>query len=97
MQFYLPETGWLPIDASEAFKHPEKRELYYGTQLSDRIHLTTGRDLRLGESHRDRPLNYFVYPYVEVEGVAWKGPVERSFAYREMGPASLQTPVAAFR
>jgi len=83
VQFHLPGVGWFPIDASEAFKHPEKRELFYGTHPADRIHLTTGRDLRLGADHRDRPLNYFVYPYVEVGGEAWQGPIEKSFSYRE--------------
>jgi transglutaminase-like putative cysteine protease len=81
VEFYLPETGWFPIDASEASKRPEKRELFYGTQPADRIHFSTGRDLRLGPEHRDRPLNYFVYPYVEVDGRAWQGRVEKAFSY----------------
>jgi transglutaminase-like putative cysteine protease len=83
VEFFLPETGWFPIDASEAFKHPEKRELFYGTHTADRIHFSTGRDLRLGAAHRDRPLNYFVYPYVEVDGRAWKGEIQKAFSYRE--------------
>ena len=83
VEFFLPETGWFPIDASEAFKHPEKRELFYGTHPADRIHFSTGRDLRLGTAHRDRPLNYFVYPYVEVDGRAWKGEIGKAFSYRE--------------
>jgi len=84
VEFYLEGTGWFPIDASEAFKHPEKRELFYGTHPADRIHFTTGRDLRLGPSHRGKPLNYFIYPYVELEGRAWEGEIEREFRY---GPA----------
>ncbi len=84
MLFYLPETGWLPIDASEAFKHPEKRELFFGTNPANRIHFTTGRDLRLGEDHRDRPLNYFIYPHVEVDGRRYEGPVENTFSYEDM-------------
>jgi transglutaminase-like putative cysteine protease len=83
VEFYLPETGWFPIDASEAFRHPEKRELFYGTHPADRIHFTTGRDLKLGAAHRGKPLNYFVYPYVEVGGEAWSGPIEKSFAFSE--------------
>jgi transglutaminase-like putative cysteine protease len=83
VEFFLPEAGWFPIDASEAFKHPEKRELFYGTHPADRIHFSTGRDLRLGAAHRDRPLNYFVYPYVEVDGRAWEGGIEKAFSYRE--------------
>jgi transglutaminase-like putative cysteine protease len=83
VEFYLPETGWFPIDASEAFKAPERRELFYGTHPADRIHFSTGRDLRLGAEHRDDPLNYFVYPYVEVGGRAWKGEITRSVSYRD--------------
>ncbi len=88
VQFYLPETGWFPIDASEAFKHPEKRELFYGAHPADRIHFTTGRDLRLGDAHRGRPLNYFIYPYAEVAGEAWAGPIEKSFAFSERSAGS---------
>ncbi len=83
LQLHLPGRGWLPIDASEAAKHPEKRELYYGTHPADRIHFSTGRDLRLGPDHRGDPLNYFVYPYVEAGGTAWEGPLEKRFAFRE--------------
>lgn len=92
VEFYLPETGWFPIDASEAFKHPEKREFFYGSHPSDRIHFTTGRDLRLGRDHAGRPLNYFIYPYVEVAGVAFEGRIEKDFSFR-----ASPTPVAAVR
>jgi transglutaminase-like putative cysteine protease len=83
VNFYLPETGWFPVDASEAFKNPAKRELLYGTQPADRIHFSTGRDLRLGPDHRGRPLNYFIYPYVEVGGQIWRGEIGKKFSYRE--------------
>jgi len=83
VNFYLPEIGWVPIDASEAFNHPEKRELFYGAQPVDRIHFTTGRDLRLGDHHRDRALNYFIYPYVEVGGKRYEGLIESTFSYRD--------------
>lgn len=83
VELYLPETDWFPIDASEAFKYPERRELFYGTHPADRIHFSTGRDLVLGADHRDRPLNYFVYPHVEVDGRRWQGAIENRFSYRE--------------
>jgi len=82
--FYLPETGWFPIDASEAFKHPEKREVFYGTQPADRIHFTTGRDLQLGDGDAGGTLNYFIYPHVEVAGEVYDGPVEKTFRFREV-------------
>ena len=81
VEFYLPETGWIPIDASEAFKHPDKKDFFFGTHSKDRIHFSTGRDLELGRDHRTTPLNYFVYPHIEVAGSVWTGPVEKSFAY----------------
>lgn len=81
VEFYLPEIGWIPIDASEAYKHPEKKEFFYGTHPADRIHLTTGRDLELGDGHETRPLNYFVYPHVEVGGSSWAGRVDKTFRY----------------
>jgi hypothetical protein len=92
VEFYLPETGWFPIDASEAFKQPEKREFFYGSHPSDRIHFTTGRDLRLGRDHVGRPLNYFIYPYVEVAGEPFQGEIEKSFSFR-----ATPAPVAAVR
>lgn len=83
VQFYLPGEGWVPIDASEAAKHPEQRELLYGSHPMDRIHFTTGRDLEFSPGTREKPLNYFVYPYVEIEGKAWQGKVPTLFSYNE--------------
>ena len=74
-QFYLPGVGWVPVDASEAFKHPERREEFYGGQGADRIRFTTGRDLELGPAQKSGPLNYFIYPHVELAGEMWKGPI----------------------
>jgi len=86
LEFYLDGVGWFPIDASEAFKHPEKRELFYGTHPADRFHVTTGRDLRLGPDHRGPALNYFIYPYVEVDGKSLSDRVETTFTYADLPP-----------
>lgn len=84
VQFYLPQQGWIPIDASEAAKHPDKRELFYGTHPADRIHMSTGRDLVLSAAGMSQPLNYFVYPHVEVGGVPWKVKLQTEFSFREL-------------
>jgi transglutaminase-like putative cysteine protease len=85
VQFYLPDAGWVPIDASEASKHPEKKDFFYGTHGADRIRFTTGRDLRLGEGHSGLPLNYFIYPYVELRGEPYEESVKKKFSYRNVG------------
>lgn len=81
-QFYLPGEGWVPVDVSEAVKHPEHRELYFGTHPADRIHFTTGRDIVLSETGQSAPLNYFIYPYVEVGGKPWRVKLKTEFSYR---------------
>jgi len=86
VEFWLPNEGWVPIDASEASKHPAKRELFYGTHPADRLQLSRGRDLQLGEAHRDRRLNYFVYPYLEADGRKRDVAVETRFRYEEARP-----------
>jgi len=90
VQFFLPGRGWVPIDASEAAKHPEQRELFYGTHPADRIHFTTGRDLVISETSKTSPLNYFIYPYVEVGGKPWKGKLNNRFSYREINPVAVR-------
>jgi len=66
--FYLDGQGWIPVDISEAWKHQEKRDYFFGSHDVNRVQFSTGRDLRLNPPQDGKPLNYFVYPYVEVDG-----------------------------
>lgn len=67
-KFLDPDRGWFAIDASEANKHPELADYFYGRLHARRIHLSTGRDLTL-EPPQDGPrINFLIYPYVEVDG-----------------------------
>lgn len=59
---------WVAVDISEADKHPEMKEYYFGHLTPDRVCFTTGRDLRLQPSPDSGPVNFLIYPYVEVEG-----------------------------
>ena len=86
LEFWLPDRGWVPVDASEASKHPGQRELFFGTHPADRLQFTTGRDLKLGEHHRDRPLNYFIYPYLEIGGMSADIAVTTRLHFRERPP-----------
>ena len=81
-EFYLQDLGWVPIDASEAYKHPEKKEELYGGLDANRIEFTTGRDIKLPGS-AGAPINYAIYPHVEVNGKLHRD-VETRFSFREI-------------
>lgn len=85
VKFHAPKVGWFPIDASEADKNPEKRDLYFGTQPADRITFTVGRDLELGAGHAAGPLNYFIHPYVEVGGKPYLS-MTKTYSFKEAAP-----------
>jgi hypothetical protein len=63
--------NWIPVDISEANKHPALRNYYFGHLTENRLTFSTGRDLELVPKQTGEPLNFFVYPYVEVEGKAY--------------------------
>lgn len=67
-QFYVQGIGWIPIDASEAWKHPEKHDYFFGATDDNRVKMSLGRDIRLNPPQKGDPLNYFVYPYAELDG-----------------------------
>jgi transglutaminase-like putative cysteine protease len=81
-EFYLDGYGWVPVDASEAWKHPEKREYFFGALDEDRVKFSEGRDLVLAPRQKGEPLNYFVYPYVEVDGKPHAA-MDLAFTYRD--------------
>lgn len=43
-----------------------KQDYFFGAHDAERIQFTIGRDLRLSPPQAGEPLNYFIYPYVEV-------------------------------
>jgi transglutaminase-like putative cysteine protease len=66
-EFFVEDIGWVPVDASEAYKHPEKRDFFFGGLDPHRVQFTTGRDIALPGATAG-PLNYVIYPHVEVDG-----------------------------
>ena len=69
-EFFPRNTGWVPVDISEAWKAKEKAGYFFGTVDANRVQFSTGRDITLSPKQDGPPLNYFVYPYVEVDGKA---------------------------
>jgi transglutaminase-like putative cysteine protease len=82
-EFYLPNYGWVTVDPSDVAKLMLKenldindtkvvktRDYFFGAQTETYVDLSTGRDIILNPEQEAGPLNYFVYPYTEINGVA---------------------------
>jgi len=82
--FYIDGKGWIPVDISEAWKHPEKRDYFFGSHDVNRVQFSMGRDLQLNPSQDGKPLNYFVYPYIEVDGKEYSS-VSLAFSFADTG------------
>jgi transglutaminase-like putative cysteine protease len=67
-EFFARNIGWVPVDISEAWKAKEKAGYFFGNVDANRFQLSTGRDIKLSPAQDGPPLNYFVYPYIEVDG-----------------------------
>jgi len=76
-QFFLDGVGWVPVDTSEANKFPELHEYFFGAHDAHRVLFTKGRDVTLAPRQQGPPLNYFIYPYVEVGGQPYDGVTHR--------------------
>jgi transglutaminase-like putative cysteine protease len=83
-EFYLDSTGWVPVDISEARKHQEKHDYFFGAHDVNRVQFTQGRDLKLKPAQDGAPLNYFVYPYVEIGGKEYPN-VSIAFSFEDVG------------
>jgi len=85
-EFYVKDLGWVPVDASEAAKDPKRREYFFGAHDENRVEFTRGRDLTLSPKQEGDALNYFIYPYAEVDGKPFSG-VDRVLKYRDLTQA----------
>ena len=82
-------ASWVPVDISEADKHPEKAEYFFGKLDAERVLFSRGRDIRL-PGMKGSPLNYLpAGAYVEVDGKPHQA-VTRTITY----PATAQSPEA---
>lgn len=67
-EIYVEGRGWIPVDSSEASQHPDRRDDFFGHLDPNRLELSRGRHITLSPPQQGPPLNFFVYPYAEVDG-----------------------------
>ncbi len=78
-EFYLPGTGWVPVDPADVRKAMLKQNLklddpkvaelrayFWGTVDPYRVRLAEGRDLTLNPPQKGPALNYLMYPFAQV-------------------------------
>jgi transglutaminase-like putative cysteine protease len=81
-EFYIERLGWVPVDISEAWQNPSKHDYFFGSIDDNRVQFSTGRDITLAPPQDEGPLNYLVYPHVEVDGVGYEK-VDQQFAFSD--------------
>lgn len=82
-EFFARNIGWVPLDISEAWKAKEKADYFFGTVDANRVQFSTGRDITLAPKQDGPPLNYFVYPYVEIDGKTHEA-ISKQFSFVEI-------------
>lgn len=92
-EFYLNGAGWIPVDASEASQHPEKRDYFFGSVDVNRVMFSYGRDIRLSPEQKGEPLNFFIYPYAEAKGEPLKG-LKTHYSFRDLQGLRQEAPSA---
>jgi transglutaminase-like putative cysteine protease len=85
-EFYLEGKGWVPVDISEAWKNQAKKDYYFGSYDPNRVQFTLGRDIVLTPAQSGEPLNYFIYPYIEVGGKKYDN-VLNAFSFADVNAA----------
>jgi transglutaminase-like putative cysteine protease len=84
-EIYVERRGWVPVDSSEASKNPAKQDYFFGHHDENRLELSRGRHLTLTPAQQGPPLNFFVYPYAEVDGKPHDA-IDRKFTFADRGP-----------
>jgi len=79
---FFTDGKWIPVDISEADKHPELAEYYFGHHPANRLELSRGRDIIVTPAPKSGPFNYFFGPHLEVNGN--EVPVKATFKFERL-------------
>ncbi len=80
-EFYAQDK-WVPVDISEADKHPELAAYYFGHHPANRLELSRGRDILPKPSPKAGPFNYLFGPHLEVAGKAV--PLKATYEFKRL-------------
>ncbi len=86
-EFYTRKNGWFPVDISEAWQQ-QKKEYFFGAHDANRMQFTVGRDLELNPRQHGERLNYFVYPYAELNGAEYPN-VAIAFSFADLNRENI--------
>jgi hypothetical protein len=76
---FLADGQWIPVDISEASRFPELANYYFGHHPANRFELSVGRDLIVDPAPASSPINFLIYPLLEVDGQIVKAETQFSF------------------
>ncbi len=76
---FLADGKWVPVDISEASKVPALAPYYFGHHPANRFEVTRGRDLNVTPAPAGGPINFLIYPLLEVDGKVVKTVNEFSY------------------
>ena len=77
---FFADGRWVPVDISEAWKNPKLADYYFGHNPANRFELARGRDLIVNPAPATGPINFLVYPLLELDGKGVKP--ETTFSFR---------------
>src|SRR5216684_3691330 len=92
-EFYTRDRGWFPVDISEAWKHQEKKEYFFGAHDVNRVQFSMGRDLQLSPAQHGERVNYMIFPYVELGGEPYPN-VANAISFSDIGAGQGSTRAA---
>ena len=93
-EFYLAGAGWIPVDPADVRKVVLEEELplddpkivalrdrLFGSWEMNWVGFNHARDFRLHSASSSGPLNFFMYPHAEVDGVPRDSLQPKTFVY----------------
>ena len=101
-EFFLPGTGWIPVDPGDVRKLMLKRDLQLGDMGTQKLRdyfwggidefryvMSYGRDLILNPEQSSNSLNYLMYPFAEIDGKALDFHDPKNFKYKRIAKRIL--------